>query len=177
MAPEYALDGLFSVKSDVFSFGVVMLEIVSGKKNMRFYQVEHAPSLIGYVSRDKIFCSLVHFNFPFSMPTAIFLILFQAWRLWEEGKALDLMDETMRASCNASEFLRWVHVGLLCVQEDPSDRPTMSNVVVLLGSETVSLPIPKQPAFVTRRTLPTTASTSSKAESGFEITSTVEEGP
>ncbi|KAK6282065.1 hypothetical protein POUND7_015890 [Theobroma cacao] len=148
MAPEYALDGLFSVKSDVFSFGVVMLEIVSGKKNMRFYQVEHAPSLIGY-----------------------------AWRLWEEGKALDLMDETMRASCNASEFLRWVHVGLLCVQEDPSDRPTMSNVVVLLGSETVSLPIPKQPAFVTRRTLPTTASTSSKAESGFEITSTVEEGP
>ncbi|OMO84803.1 S-locus glycoprotein [Corchorus capsularis] len=147
MAPEYALDGLFSVKSDVFSFGVLMLEIVSGKKNMRFYQVEDAPSLIGY-----------------------------AWRVWQEGKALDLMEETVRSSCNASEFLRCVHVGLLCVQEDPSERPSMSNVVVSLGSETSSLPIPKQPAFLTRRTVSTSVSTSSKAEAISEITSALQEG-
>jgi serine/threonine protein kinase len=50
MSPEYALDGHFSVKSDVFSFGVVVLEIISGKRNTGFYQVEHELSLLGYVS-------------------------------------------------------------------------------------------------------------------------------
>ncbi|MCH93795.1 G-type lectin S-receptor-like serine/threonine-protein kinase, partial [Trifolium medium] len=48
MSPEYALDGHFSVKSDVFSFGVVVLEIISGKRNTGFYQVEHELSLLGY---------------------------------------------------------------------------------------------------------------------------------
>jgi len=50
MSPEYALDGHFSVKSDVFSFGVVVLEIISGKRNTGFYQVENELSLLGYVS-------------------------------------------------------------------------------------------------------------------------------
>ena len=50
MSPEYALDGLFSIKSDVFSFGVVLLEIITGKKNTGFYQSKQAMSLIGYVS-------------------------------------------------------------------------------------------------------------------------------
>jgi serine/threonine protein kinase len=50
MSPEYALDGIFSVKSDVFSFGVVLLEIISGKKNTEFYRSELAMSLISYVS-------------------------------------------------------------------------------------------------------------------------------
>jgi serine/threonine protein kinase len=42
MSSEYVLHGLFSVKSDVFSFGVVLLEIISGKKNTEFYQLELA---------------------------------------------------------------------------------------------------------------------------------------
>lgn len=50
MSPEYALDGFFSTKSDVFSFGVIVLEIVSGKKNTGFYNSEEALSLLGYVS-------------------------------------------------------------------------------------------------------------------------------
>ena len=50
MSPEYALDGVFSVKSDVFSFGVLVLEIVSGKKNRGFVHSEHANNLIGHVS-------------------------------------------------------------------------------------------------------------------------------
>ena len=52
MSPEYALDGLFSVKSDVFSFGVVVIEIITGKRNTGFYQPERSLSLLGYVS-DK----------------------------------------------------------------------------------------------------------------------------
>ena len=50
MSPEYALDGFFSVKSDAFSFGVVVLEVISGKKNTGFYQSEQTLSLLGHVS-------------------------------------------------------------------------------------------------------------------------------
>lgn len=49
MAPEYAMEGLFSVKSDVFSFGVIMLEIIIGKRNSGFYMTELAPTLLAYV--------------------------------------------------------------------------------------------------------------------------------
>lgn len=146
MSPEYALDGFFSIKSDVFSFGVVILEICSGKRNTGFYQSEQALSLLGY-----------------------------AWKLWRENRVLDLMDASLRETCNANEFLRCVNVGLLCVQEDPIDRPTMSNLQFMLGSETASLPSPKQPAFVVRRSLSSTGS-SSKALSINEITATLEQG-
>lgn len=49
MSPEYALKGLFSIKSDVFGFGVVVLEIISGKKNTGFYLEDEDLSLLGYV--------------------------------------------------------------------------------------------------------------------------------
>jgi len=55
MAPEYAMEGQFSVKSDVFSFGVILLEIISGKKNSGFYLTEHAQTLLAYVC---FFCLL-----------------------------------------------------------------------------------------------------------------------
>lgn len=50
MSPEYAMDGLFSVKSDVFSFGVIVLEIISGKKNRGFYYANNDLNLLGHVS-------------------------------------------------------------------------------------------------------------------------------
>jgi len=49
MAPEYAVDGLFSVKSDVFSFGILLLEIVCGKKNRGFYHTDGSLNLVGHV--------------------------------------------------------------------------------------------------------------------------------
>jgi serine/threonine protein kinase len=54
MPPEYAMHGRYSVKSDVFSFGVLVLEIISGKKNNRSYQSELAEDLLSYVSMDHI---------------------------------------------------------------------------------------------------------------------------
>ncbi|CAN6702079.1 unnamed protein product [Malus baccata var. baccata] len=146
MAPEYALDGTFSVKSDVFSFGVVILEIISGKKNTGFYQSEQTFSLINY-----------------------------AWRLWTDNKVLDLMDRTLDESCNKNQFIKCVNVGLLCVQEDPNDRPAMSNVISMLDSETATSPAPKQPGFLTRRGNSSTAS-SSKPETINEITTSIVEG-
>uniref|UniRef100_A0A6M2E646 non-specific serine/threonine protein kinase n=1 Tax=Populus davidiana TaxID=266767 RepID=A0A6M2E646_9ROSI len=118
MAPEYAMAGLFSVKSDVFSFGVLLLEMISGKKNVGFHLSEEGESLLTF-----------------------------AWKLWSDGQGLELMDPMLEKSSVATEVLRCIHIGLLCVQEDPADRPTMSSVLHMLASDTITLPIPKQPAF------------------------------
>ncbi|KAK9215431.1 hypothetical protein WN944_007436 [Citrus x changshan-huyou] len=118
MAPEYAMEGVFSVKSDVFSFGVLLLEIISGKKNGGFYLSEQGQSLLTYT-----------------------------WKLWCKGEALELMDPVLKQSFVAAELLKCIHIGLLCVQEDPAVRPNMSSVAVMLASDTVTLPQPTQPAF------------------------------
>ncbi|XP_034905935.1 G-type lectin S-receptor-like serine/threonine-protein kinase At4g27290 [Populus alba] len=118
MAPEYATDGLFSVKSDVFSFGILMLEIISGKKSRGFYHPDHSLSLIGH-----------------------------AWRLWKDGKPLDLIEAFPGESCNLSEvIMRCINISLLCVQQHPDDRPSMATVVWMLGGEN-TLPQPKEPGF------------------------------
>ncbi|XP_060674881.1 G-type lectin S-receptor-like serine/threonine-protein kinase At1g67520 [Ziziphus jujuba] len=121
MSPEYAMTGLFSEKSDVFSFGVMVLEILSGKKNTGFHQPNE-------------FLNLLEF----------------AWSLWKEGKFLELMDPVVSETCKqAGEFSRCVQVALLCVQENAADRPIMSEVVSMLGGgDMVTPPAPKQPAFL-----------------------------
>ncbi|TQD78419.1 hypothetical protein C1H46_036054 [Malus baccata] len=93
----------------------------------------------------------------------------------EDNKVLDLMDRTLDESCNKNQFIKCVNVGLLCVQEDPNDRPAMSNVISMLDSETATSPAPKQPGFLTRRGNSSTAS-SSKPETINEITTSIVEG-
>ncbi|XP_060191133.1 G-type lectin S-receptor-like serine/threonine-protein kinase At4g27290 [Lycium barbarum] len=122
MSPEYAVDGKYSVKSDVFSIGVIILEIVSGRKNRKFHHLEHHHNLLGH-----------------------------AWLLWTEGKALELMDKCLKESFSESQVLRCIQVGLLCVQKLPEDRPTMASVVFWLGNEGLVLPQPKQPGFFLER--------------------------
>ncbi|CAL5390604.1 unnamed protein product [Camellia sinensis] len=163
MSPEYAIDGLFSIKSDVFSFGVLVLEIVSGKKNKGFYHPGHNHNLLGHV----IVGSLRVLRYGY----------LGAWRLYEEGKSLELIDEALWDSCYQIEMLRSIHVGLLCVQESPKDRPSMSSVVLMLGSE-AALPQAKQPGFFTARNVLQTGSSSSKeaTTTGNEITSTMLSG-
>ncbi|XP_019196615.1 PREDICTED: G-type lectin S-receptor-like serine/threonine-protein kinase At4g27290 isoform X2 [Ipomoea nil] len=121
MSPEYALSGLFSIKSDVFSFGVIILEVISGKNNRAFFQNEEISNLLGY-----------------------------AWKLWNEGNIMDLVDDSLHKCCKEHEVLRCINVGLLCIEEDPKCRPTMPNVFSMLMDESMTLPRPNKPAFVTR---------------------------
>ncbi|PIN13313.1 Serine/threonine protein kinase [Handroanthus impetiginosus] len=122
MAPEYAFDGKFSVKSDIFSIGVILLEIVSGKKNRGFSHCNHHHSLLGH-----------------------------AWLLWKENKALELMDECLKDTYNETQVKRCIHVALLCIQKFPENRPVMSSVVFMLGHEEAVLCEPGEPGFFMER--------------------------
>lgn len=86
--------------------------------------------------------------------------LMQTWNLWCKGRCLDLMDPILKDSYVANEVLKCIHIGLLCVQEDPDDRPTMSTIVVMLASDTMTLPTPNPPAFSRRKSLEDQSSTS-----------------
>ena len=71
----------------------------------------------------------------------------QAWSLWNEGKGIELSDPLLCDSCPGDEFLRYMQIGLLCVQEDAYDRPTMSSVVMMLKNESAMLGHPEKPPF------------------------------
>lgn len=124
MSPEYAMAGRFSEKSDVFSLGVLLLEIVSGRRNNSFKD-EESISLLGH-----------------------------AWKLWNEEKILSLVDPTITYSTFIGELLRCIHLGLLCVQEIPADRPSISMVISIIENEVRDLPRPTQPGFTLKRTAP-----------------------
>ncbi|KAJ1423780.1 Serine-threonine/tyrosine-protein kinase, catalytic domain [Sesbania bispinosa] len=117
MSPEYAMHGEFSVKTDVYSFGVLVLEIISGKKITSFHESGYAEDLLNY-----------------------------AWKKWSGGMPLELLDVNLRDSYSRVEVIRCIHVGLSCVQEDPAQRPTMQTVVLLLSSHSVTLEPPERPA-------------------------------
>ena len=74
----------------------------------------------------------------------------QAWELWREGTPLELLDPTIRNSFSRNEAMRCIHMGLLCVQENPAKRPTMATIVLMLNSYSATLPAPQQPALFHR---------------------------
>ncbi|KAK3431787.1 hypothetical protein EUGRSUZ_E03617 [Eucalyptus grandis] len=114
MSPEYAIDGIFSTKSDVFSFGVLVLEIMSGWRNRELLHHDHNLNLLGH-----------------------------QWKLWHQWRAIELIDKQMEDSFPMSEVIRCIQIGLLCVQQSPEQRPIMLSVLLMLDSEITSLRQPK----------------------------------
>ncbi|PAN14289.1 hypothetical protein PAHAL_2G397800 [Panicum hallii] len=118
MAPEYAMRGHYSIKSDVFSFGVLILEILTGRRSSGSYSFDESADLISLV-----------------------------WEHWNTGTIMEIMDSSMRGNAPGDQMLKCIHIGLLCVQDNPADRPAMSKVNVMLSSSTVSLQAPLKPEF------------------------------
>ncbi|VVB09830.1 unnamed protein product [Arabis nemorensis] len=117
MSPEYTMNLVYSAKSDVFSFGVMLLEIISGKKNREISSLNNGETLQSYI-----------------------------WSIWSQGNGLEMVDPVFRYTSFPSEqVLRCIQIGLLCVQQLAEDRPTMSSVALMLGSQTEAIPQPKNP--------------------------------
>ncbi|XVF70451.1 hypothetical protein PTKIN_Ptkin11bG0162800 [Pterospermum kingtungense] len=129
-------------------FGILLLEIISGQKISSFCHPDHHHSLSGH-----------------------------AWLLWNEGRAMELADSWLKDSIVEPQVLRCIHVGLLCVQNLPKDRPTMSSVNFMLANEEASLPHPKEPGFFTDTSCkPNTVTTNGELSSVNVVTITEEGG-
>ncbi|XP_050936178.1 cysteine-rich receptor-like protein kinase 43 isoform X2 [Cucumis melo] len=137
MAPEYAIHGYLSVKSDIFSFGILVLEIVSGRKNHDVQLGGQQIDLLGY-----------------------------AWLLYQEGKILELVDQSL-TKYNVDEAAMCIQLGLLCCQASVTDRPDMNTTHLMLSSDSFTLPKPGKPGIHGRAPRRTTTSTS-----GFTKTNT-----
>lgn len=128
MAPEYLAHGQLTEKADVYSFGMLLLEIVTGRQNNRSKNSEYTDSLLTIT-----------------------------WKHFQAGTVEELYDKNLMLhnyhdSNVKYEVLRVIHVGLLCTQENPSLRPTMSRVLQMLTTEE-QLPGPTSPPFIDERTM------------------------
>ncbi|CAN8325486.1 unnamed protein product [Cochlearia groenlandica] len=121
MAPEYAMHGQFSVKTDVFSFGVLVIEIITGQRTNN-----------GRSSDNK---------------EEVEDLLSWVWRSWREDDILSVIDPSITTG-SRNDILRCIHIGLLCIQESAASRPTMASVALMLSSNSFTLPTPSRPAFV-----------------------------
>ncbi|KAF2531024.1 hypothetical protein F2Q70_00033630, partial [Brassica cretica] len=116
-----------------YSFGVLVLEIISGKKNSCFSDEDSMEGLLTF-----------------------------AWRNWKEGIALNLVDKVLMtmSSYSSNMILRCINIGLLCVQDKVSERPSMASVLLTLDGHTLALSEPSRPTFFTHSTMVSDSSSS-----------------
>ncbi|KAJ0725769.1 putative protein kinase RLK-Pelle-DLSV family [Helianthus annuus] len=121
MAPEYLAHGQLTEKADVYSFGVLVLEVVTGIENNKSKNTEYTDSLVAI-----------------------------AWNHFQQNKCEEIFDPNlmMRNNNNQKEAIKAIQVGLLCTQEDPSLRPSMSTVLKMLAKDDEPLPPPSNPPFM-----------------------------
>ncbi|XP_051215524.1 cysteine-rich receptor-like protein kinase 6 [Lolium perenne] len=119
MAPE-AMHGRMSPKIDIYSFGVLVLEIVTRRKN----------SSSG--DRDAV------------------NLLTDVWNCWTKGSISEMIDQSLDEYAR-SQALRCIHIGLMCLQPDPDDRPLILSVIFMLTRDNMEIQAPAQPAFFFRR--------------------------
>lgn len=106
LAPEYAVRGQLTRKADIYSFGVLLAEIISGRN--------HTNTRLPY--EDQI-------------------LLERIWTLYKNGELESIIDTSLNGDFDAEEACRFLKVGLLCTQENPKLRPSMSTVIKMLAGE------------------------------------------
>ncbi|KAF0923101.1 hypothetical protein E2562_003325 [Oryza meyeriana var. granulata] len=120
MAPEYIVHGQLTEKADIYSYGVLVLEIITGRKSHNSV----ASSAEGHSLMSLI------------------------WKHYNAGTLMELLDPNLQEQCTQEEALKVFHIGLLCAQASPNLRPPMWKVVEMLGSRDKELPRPTQPPFI-----------------------------
>ncbi|KAK3435679.1 hypothetical protein EUGRSUZ_C00387 [Eucalyptus grandis] len=120
--PEYVRKGIYSTKYDIYSFGVLLLQIISGKKNSCCYGLNENLNLLKY-----------------------------AYELWRDDKCMEFIDPSLVDSSSSCKLMRCMQVALLCVQAKPGDRPCMLEVSSMLKNESSAVNSPKKPAFSTNK--------------------------
>ncbi|CAN6545489.1 unnamed protein product [Malus baccata var. baccata] len=108
LAPEYAIRGQLTRKADIYSFGVLLMEIVSGRCNTNT-----------------------------RLPIDEQYLLERTWKLYERRELVGLVDTSLDGDFDAEEACRFLKIGLLCTQDSPKLRPSMSTVVKMLKGEKV----------------------------------------
>ncbi|CAI8610479.1 unnamed protein product [Vicia faba] len=116
--PEYVRKGIYSLKYDVYSFGVLLLQIISGKRSSHYYGPDENMNLLEY-----------------------------AYELWMEGRGVEFLDPKLDDSTSDCKIMRCMQIGLLCVQDNSADRPSMLEVDSLIKNEGTLVDTPKMPAF------------------------------
>ncbi|XP_024029545.1 putative cysteine-rich receptor-like protein kinase 43 [Morus notabilis] len=120
LAPEYLAQGRLTEKVDVYSFGVLVLEIVTGVRNNKLNP-----------------------NAPFETLVA------HAWKHFQSNTVLEIIEKSMEMEIkDIEEVKRVVQVGLLCTQESPSLRPSMTIALQMLKQNDIELPTPSKPPFI-----------------------------
>ncbi|CAA2970848.1 serine threonine- kinase [Olea europaea subsp. europaea] len=106
LAPEYAIVGKLTRKADIYSFGVLLIEIVTGRCNTNM-----------------------------QLPVDEQYILERTWRLYQRRELVTLVDTSLNGDFDAEQACRFLKIGLLCTQDSPNLRPSMSTIVQLLSGE------------------------------------------
>ncbi|OEL16947.1 putative G-type lectin S-receptor-like serine/threonine-protein kinase [Dichanthelium oligosanthes] len=134
-------------RSRRLSFGILTLEVVSGLKISSSNYIMEFENLIVY-----------------------------AWNLWKEGKANDLVESSIRDSCIPDEALLCIHIGLLCVQDNPNDRPLMPSILFALENGSITLPVPNKPVYFSHTNIEAEQRRSNTHNTKNSVTLTVIEG-
>ncbi|OWM72831.1 hypothetical protein CDL15_Pgr021137 [Punica granatum] len=112
--PEYVRNGIYSMKYDVYSFGVLLLQIISGKKTNCRYGPSENLNLLEY-----------------------------AYETWISGEGMEFIDPSLVDSASSCKLTRCLQIALLCVQENPMDRPSMLEISSILRNGTSEITSPK----------------------------------
>ncbi|CAI9782395.1 unnamed protein product [Fraxinus pennsylvanica] len=107
LAPEYAVLAQLTKKADVYSFGVLLLEIISGKSSSKAAFGEE-----------------------------LLVLLEWAWKLRNEGRILEIIDPDL-VGYSPDQLTRFITVALFCTQSASQRRPDMKQVVTMLSKDVV----------------------------------------